>query len=427
MPTRTAQEVKPIADVSPSAPRRLGAAIWLHRWLALAAVTIIVGGAWYGAKAFLGPAIAVDHVERGQIVETIVASGNVLTPFRVNIASQIVGTVRSVLVDEGQTVTKGQPLLALEDRELKANVAQATDAVAAAQARVLHMNRQTLPSARDSVAQAQATLLDEQKTFDRTSELATKGYATRQALDDAQKTLDVARAQVKADDLMVYTSSPGGSDYVLAQTAYHQARAALDTSIAQLGHASIAAPRAGVLITRNVEEGTVVQPGAALLVLAPSGEMQLALEIDERNLGKIGIGQTAVGSADAYPRPDQRFPSVVSYINPGIDISRGSVEVKLTVDNPPAFLRQDMTVSVDIEVARSDNALALPARAVHDATTGSPWVMGIRDGRALKLPVTLGLIGDTATEIKTGLALGDAAIPVASGILVGQRVRAIEP
>jgi len=118
-------------------------------------------------------------------------------------------------------------------------------------------------------AQARATLLDGQKTFDRVSDLVTKGFATRQALDDAQKSLDVERAQVAADDLAVYSASPGGSDFNLAQVAFHKVEAAVRMAKAQLSYAEIVAPRAGVLLTRNVENGTVAQPGAALLVLAP--------------------------------------------------------------------------------------------------------------------------------------------------------------
>ena len=129
--------------------------------------------------------------------------------------------------------------------------------------------------------------------------------------------------------------------------------------------------------------------------------------------------------ADAYP--EQKFDAVVSYINPGVDITRASVEVKLDVAKPPAYLIQDMTVSVDIEVGRSDKALTLSGRAVHDAISTAPWVMGISKGRAVKIPVKLGLRGDTAMEIKTGLNEGDIAIPVASPTVVGQRVRAQAP
>ena len=281
----------------------------------------------------------------------------------------------------------------------------------------------TLPSAREAQAQAQANLLNAQQTFDRTSALAKNGFATRAALDDAQKTLDVARTQVRTAEFQVYTASPGGSDYVMAQTLLNQAHANLETAESRLGYATISAPRDGVLITRNVERGTVVQPGKALLVLAPAGELQLVLQIDERNLGKISLGQKALASADAYP--DQRFAAVVSYINPGIDITRASVEVKLNVADPPDYLRQDMTVSVDIENAAKNNALVLPIRSVHDLLSGQPWVLGIKDGRAVKRPVRLGLRGNSHVEILEGLTEGEVAIPLNSGVLTGQRVRAV--
>jgi HlyD family secretion protein len=209
----------------------------------------------------------------------------------------------------------------------------------------------------------------------------------------------------------------------MAQTLLNQARANLDTADSRLGYATIAAPRDGVLITRSVERGTVVQPGKALLVLAPSGELQLVLQIDERNLGKIALGQTALASADAYP--DRRFAAVISYINPGIDISRASVEVKLTVADPPDYLRQDMTVSVDVEVAAKDGALVLPTRSVHDILSGQPWVLGLKDGRAIKRPVRVGLHGNSHVEIVEGLAAGDVAIPQSSGVLTGQRIRPV--
>jgi HlyD family secretion protein len=400
-------------------------AILAHRWFILAAILIFGAIAWQGARIVFGPAVVVDQVERGTLVETVVASGHVETPYRVEVGSQITGTVEEVLVAEGQRVSKGQPLISLEARELKAAVVQAQGAVAQAEARMRQLDELTLPSAKEALTQAQATLLNAQVTYDRTAQLAKNGYATRQALDDAQKTLDVAQAQKRAAEFQVYTASAGGSDYVMAQTQLNQARANLDTAESRLGYATITAPRDGVLITRSVERGTVVQPGKALLVLAPAGEIQLVLQIDERNLGKLSLGQQAQASADAYP--DRRFAAVVSYINPGVDISRASVEVKLTVADPPDYLRQDMTVSVDIEVAAKNDTLELPVRAIHDLTSGQPWVLGIKDGRAAKLPVRVGIRGNSHIEILDGLAENEVAIPVNSGVLTGQRVRPVLP
>jgi HlyD family secretion protein len=420
-----AEQIISLPQRGPLSTSVVWAGLLAHKWFVLSVAVILGLGAWQAARVILGPTVVVDQVKRGNLIETVVASGHVETPYRVEIGSQITGTVEEVLVEEGERVTKGRPLISLEARELRASVVQARGAVAQAEARVRQLDELTLPSAREALTQAEATLLNAQQTFDRTDKLAKDGFATRAALDDAQKTLDVARAVKRAAEFQVYTASPGGSDYVMAQTQLNQARANLDTAESRLGYATISAPRDGVLITRNVERGTVVQPGKALLVLAPTGDVQLVLQIDERNLGKITLGQKAIASADAYP--DLRFPAVITYINPGIDITRASVEVKLVVSDPPEYVRQDMTVSVDIEVASRVDTLVLPTRSVHDALSGQPWVLGIKNRRASKQSVKLGLRGNTEVEILEGLSAYDVAIPSNSGVVTGQRIRAVVP
>ena len=423
-----------ISTVAPPTSSPLGSAtefatlrtkLWSHKWLCLAAILAIGIGGWEGVRLLIGPAVPVDQVKRGQLIETVVATGNVETLFRVNISSQITGTVAGVQVDEGQRVTAGQTLILIESSELKANVVQAQGAVAEAQAHVRQLAELTLPTAHQSLKDARASLLNVQQTFDRTSQLIHTGYATRAALDAAQKDLNVAQTQARAAELVVYSSSPGGSDFVTAQTLLDQSRANLTTASSRLAYATISAPRAGVLITRAVEQGNVVQPGSTLLVLAPDGETQLQLSIDERNLGKLVLGQKAIASADAYP--DQKFSAAVSYINPSIDITRASVEVRLSVSNPPSYLRQDMTVSVDIDVGQRDNALVLPGSSVHDALSASPWVLLVKGGQAAKQPVRLGLQGNIQTEILQGVSEGDLVIPAASSVVPGQRVRALSP
>lgn len=397
----------------------------MHRryLLALAALALLAAGGWAGARALLGTAVVVDRVARADLVRSVVASGHVETPFRVEIAAQITGTVAEVLVEEGQHVARGQALVAIDARELAAGLVQAEGALAQAEARLRQLVELTLPAARESLTQAEATLRSAQAAHDRTAELAANGHAARAALDEARRALDVARSQVAAARLQVFTSSPGGSDFVLAQTQRDQAIANRETARSRLAYASIAAPRDGVVIARDVERGTVVQPGRKLMVLAPSGDTLLVLQIDERNLGLLELGQAALASADAYP--ERRFGAVVSHIGAAIDIARASVEVKLRVADPPAYLRQDMTVSVDIEVARRAATLVLPAGSVRDLRGTQPWVLGLRDGRAARLPVRLGLRGDSAVEILDGLAEGDAAIPAGSGVGAGQRIRPI--
>ena len=100
-----------------------------------------------------GPSVVADRVTLGAIVETVVATGNVLTPYRANIGSQITGTVTEVLVEEGQQVVKGQPLIKLDDTELKAGEVQAEGTLAQAEARMRQLHDFTLPTAQETLAQ----------------------------------------------------------------------------------------------------------------------------------------------------------------------------------------------------------------------------------------------------------------------------------
>jgi HlyD family secretion protein len=403
---------------------RIAQVVWRRKWQIGGALLLAAALAWALTRWLLGPEVVAYPVTRGELVKTVVASGHVETAFRVEIGSQITGMVREVLVDQGQTVIQGQPLVALETNELKALEVQAEGAKAQAEARVRQMKELTRPAAEESLKQAKANLANAEAAYDRAQQLAKTGAGTRVTLDDATKNIDVARTQVRTAELQVYTSSPGGSDYVMAETQLNQASANLEMVQARLGYATITAPRAGVLISRNVERGAVVQAGKALLVLAPAGDMQLVLQIDEKNLGLLKLGQTALASADAYP--DQRFAATVTYINPSVDITRASVEVKLTVVDPPAYLRQDMTVSVDIAVDRRAAAVIVPARTVHDATSAAPWVLVVRDGRARVQKVRIGLRAGEYVEILEGVDPGEMVLPLSSGVRAGQRIRPVQ-
>ena len=402
--------------------RRIAVQSWSWRnWVAAAAALIAV--IWYLiVPALLGPATPVDTAIRTAFVQTVVASGHVEAPFRVSIGSQITGVVVEIPVSEGQAVKSGDTLIVLDDREATAAVAQAEGVVRQWEARVRQINEVTLPAADEALKQARATLLNAQQTYDRANKLARDGYGTQAALDDATRALDIAHAQMRAAELQVYTSRPGGSDYVMAETQLNQARANLDTAKSRLSYTLIKAPRDGILIARNVERGNVVQPSAVLMLLSPSVETQLVVQIDEKNLSLISLGQKALASADAFPR--DRFEAEITYINPGIDLQRASVQVKLRVPKPPEYLKQDMTVSIDIETGRKPDAVVLPAASVRNLTNGAPWVLKVSRGKAVRQPVKVGLTGGGMAEITEGLAPGDNTVPSTNtAIKEGNRLR----
>ncbi len=400
----------------------LTAALWPWRWRGPAILAALVLLGWIGAPILLGPALKVDPVVRADFVQTIVASGHVEAPFRVNIGSQITGVVSSVPVDEGQTVKAGDTLVVLDDREARSAVVQSEGAVAQAEARLRQLRELTLPSANEALKQAKATLLNAEQAYDRTAKLAKDGFATKATLDDATRSLDVAKAQVRSAEFQVFTNRAGGSDYVMAETQLKQAQANLATAQSRLSYTVITAPRDGVLISRNVERGNVVQPSNVLMMLSPSGDTQLVVLIDERNLGFIAVGQKALASADAFP--NETFTAEVVYINPGVDLQRASVEVKLRVPNPPAYLRQDMTISVDIEVARRPSALIVPAADVREPASANPWVLKAGSRRAKRQPVKIGLVRAGKAEVLEGLNEGEFVVPPGGNSLRdGSRLR----
>jgi len=361
-------------------------------------------------------------VEQRDLVRTVVASGRVETPHRVDIGTQIVGKVAQVPVAEGQSVAAAQPLILLDDSELRAAATQADVAVVQAQARLRQMTEVQTPVAEQAMRQAQVNLDNARTQLQRQQDLFRQGFIGQAALDDARKAVDLADAQARSANELLRTLHAGGSDRALAEAALAQARAVADEVRARLRYATIRAPVAGVLINRDVEPGDVVQPGKVLMVLSPAGETQLVVQIDEKNLGLIALGQSAWASADAFA--DKRFAAELVYINPGVDAQRGSVEVKLRVPSPPQYLRQDMTVSVDIEVARRERAVLVPTDAVRDAGGAQPWVLVVEEGRARKRPITLGLRGTGVVEVTRGLRAGEQVVPVAAdAVSDGARLR----
>lgn len=391
-------------------------------WRVLVAILFVAAALAYGlGRQWLGPVVPAYAASRRDVVQTVVASGRVAAPFRVDIGSQVTGTVKSVPVSEGQAVKAGQPLVELDDAEAKASMLQAQVAVAQAQARLRQLGELQFPVAEQSLRQAEANRGNARAQYERNQRLFESGFIGQAVLDDAKRNLDVAETQVESARRQVETARPTGSDHAIAATALEQARASLDAARARLGYMVIRAPRDGTLIARNVEHGDVVQPGKALMVLSPAGETQLVLEIDERNLSKLRIGQRALASADAYAT--QRFAAELVFINPGVDAQRGTLEVKLRVPDPPEYLRQDMTVSVDIEVGRRTAALTVPTDAVRNAVQPSPWVLKVVDGRVLRQPVRTGLRGERFTEVLEGLAEGDLVLTGKSAAREGQRVR----
>lgn len=386
--------------------------------LACLAACLLGLGLW---RAWQGPLLEVAVVQRRDLVQTVVASGRVLTPRRVDVGVQVTGTVQRVLVSEGQLVQAGQPLIELDASEARANLRSADAAVAQAQARLRQLHELTAPLADQTQRQAQATLEVAQNQWQRSQELFSKGFIGEAALQESRKAHELAQAQWQMARTQAASVRAGGSDVALAEQALAQAQANAAAAAARLAYTVVRAPVAGQLIARNVEAGDVVQAARVLFTLSPAGKPQLAVDIDEKNLRLLALGQSALASADAYAQ--QRFAATVAFINPGVNAQTGAVEVKLDVPQAPEHLRQDMTVSVDIEVARRPQALVVPVAALHDAEGPQPWVLRVQGHSAQRQSLKLGLRAGAWAEVLQGLDTGDQLVPASAKLQAGSRLR----
>lgn len=413
----------PTAAVVPAAPRRGFLGRLVRRpplWLGLAAV---VAAGSYAAVSARGPLVTTVEVVRRDLEQHLVASGRVWVPSRVQVSAQTAGVAVAVAVDEGDEVRAGDLLVQLDDTELRAGVAQAQAVVAQAEAQVAQLRSVGVVVARARLDQADTSLDRAADALDRARELGAQGAIARVELEEAERVEGVARAQQVTAAAQRRATAPRGVDSQAALASLQLAQAALVAVEARLAQRRILAPRQALVLTRSVEPGDMVQPGRVLLVLAAGAEAaQLVFQADERNLAIIDVGQAAVASADAYP--DRVFAGVLSYIAPSIDAARGSVEVRVSMAEVPDYLKPDMTVSIDVTVARRSDVLTIDADAVHGAATRTPWTWVVEDGRLVRREVTLGLRGSGSLEVRSGLEPGTAvALPGEVVQSAGQRVR----
>ena len=377
--------------------------------LALAAfATLLVAVlAWWALRAPLVPALT---VQPAPLVRTLLFSARVATASRVDVGSTLTGRVLEVAVDEGAQVRRGDVLVRLESDELRAALDQAQASERQAAARLAGLRSSGRSAAQAAVAQAESVLQAARAELQRTQDLVARDFLSQSRLDDARRAVDVAQAQLAGARAQLAANAEQGTDVAQAQAQLALARAAVAATQARLEQAVVTSPADARVLVRAVEPGQIVQPGRALLTLALAGPLQLVGQVDERYLEQLQIGQPASVLADAFP--GRSFAARVQAIAPVVDAQRGSIEVKLALPQaPPDFLREDMTLSVEVETGRRERTLVVPMEALDGGHGGSAAIVHVvHDGRVEARALRLGLRTLEAAEVLEGLAAGDVVL-----------------
>ena len=374
-------------------------------WIMIILLVLLVSFAIY--RWWQGPLLPSYEVVSSPLIQTVVASGRVEKVSRTQIGSEITGVVLERLVQEGDRVSRGDVLLVLKSDEISAQVRQA-------EAELKELATTRRPQAEFDLANAKVQLEQAQREAvrRRNTELGILSAEEREKSIEAEK---LARNNLESARLKVASLAPDKVE----ETKLREQLAALQ---AQLAKTKIRAEVSGIILTRNVEPGDLVQPSQTLFTIALDGATEIRVPFDERNLPLLALQQKAAVITDAYP--DQPFPAHINFIAPSIDAQRGTVDVRLTVDPVPDFLRQDMTVSVNVETNKRERTLVIPNDALSSISGNKAMVILVRDRKIQRHPITLGLRGLVMSEVVAGLKEGDHVLTDAESVLKdGIRVR----
>jgi HlyD family secretion protein len=355
----------------------------------------------------------------------LTATGYIIAAHKIEVASKVIGRVAWIGVEKGDKVKAGQVLVRLEDDEYRAQLQQATGQLENLRARLAELEHGSRPEeigkARADVNEARADLENYKITLDRTRALVKDGVVAKQSLDDAQAKYESALARVnslqRTLDLAVLGPRMETVDQVRGQILQVQGIVAYAQT--QLDNTLIKAPVTGTILDRNVEKGEFVTNGFVgekgakgyIVTMADLNDLKVELDISQNDFPKLAAKQKGTVTTDAYP--DRKYQGVIDEVSPEADRSKATVQVKVKVQNPDDYLRPDMNATLNFyneaqAVSSAEQArrvVLIPRAAVQN---GSVFVAV--NGRAKKLPVTLGGATAQGVMIEAGLIGGEDLI-----------------
>jgi RND family efflux transporter MFP subunit len=367
--------------------------------------------------------------------------------------SKLAGYVAEVLVDYGDEVTAGQPLVKLSVPEMEVDVAQKQALIdqAAAEVAQAEAARQSaeaaVATAESKVVQAEALIARNkadierwQSEFTRYEKLVTGGSVNQQLLDETKQKLraaeagrteaDAGIAAAKAALVQVQSGvQQAASDIVAAKARQRVAEANLKHAETLLSYAEIKAPFAGVIIRRGADPGHYVQPagasGGPLLVIARADVARIFIAVPELEAGYVDVGDEVTLAVQSLRGAE--FRGKVTRTSKVLDESSRSLLTIVDIDNKDGRLRPGTYATAKLKLDEHKDVLTLPAAAVVRQDR-EVFCYRLAGGKATKTPIQLGLrVGDD-WEIASGISDGDSVILNKAGSLKdGQAVEVLKP
>nr|MBO2478131.1 hypothetical protein [Bacillota bacterium] len=403
---------------------------------AVAASTAGTGAATQGAAASASDFVTVRAVTIAEepLGRTVVVTGTVMPNQEVTLVAKVPGTVRWVAGDLGARVEAGQPVVQLDDKELRLSLEQRRAALAAAEASLARLlagaAEEELAQARAAVAQAEAGFERVAETLARYEVLYQQGIISADAFEAVRTEHEVARLQLESARQRLILMERGATreDIQVAEAQVQQARVAVELAEQQLADATIRAPFTGLLASRPPVVGSLVGAGSPVASLVDIDRVLIEAGFTEREVNGLAVGQAVRVQVDALG--NEGLSGTVVAISPVADRVSRAFPVRFAVDNPGHRLKPGMVARVEAEVERVV-APVVPRSAVF-ARSGRHVVYVIEErGSELvvrETPVTVGLEAGDRVAVTEGLVPGVRVAVPEPGMLLrdGARVRVIQ-
>jgi HlyD family secretion protein len=310
----------------------------MKKYLIILAVVLLISGiaGFFYLKRTPEVSYKTARIERGTIVSTVAATGNLSAVTTVQVGTQVSGTIQKLYVDYNSRVKKGQAIAEIDPSLFNASIEQ---------------SQGNFLSAEANLQKAKVTLTDTERTINRNKKLLADGIISQSDYDVAETAWQSARTSVKS-----------------AEGSVTQTRGSLMQSRTNLRYSVIRSPVDGVIISRAIDVGQTVaasfQTPTLFTIAQDLTKMQIEVSVDEADISRIQLDQKTSFTVDSYP--EQGFLGKVVQIRNAPVINQNVVTyiVVVNVDNTDLKLKPGMTANVSIEVARKEDVLKLPPAAL---------------------------------------------------------------
>ncbi len=356
--------------------------------------------------AAIAPAVTVVPAETREVVERAVVSGTLVPRDEILVAPEIEGyRITALLVEEGDSVARGQVLARLSQEMIATQEATNAAAIARAEAAIVQ--------ARSQILQAEAAQVEAKLSLERAQALVRTGNATAAVLEQrtaaaqgADGKLAAARGGLQSAEADLATAKAAGAEIALKRA-----------------RTEIRAPEAGIVNRRTARVGaTATAVGEPLFRLIARGEIELEGEVPETQLPRLKAGDAATLELEEGGRIGGR----VRRVYPEVDRATRLGKVRIALDPDPR-LRIGAFARGNVEIARR-RGVTVPVASLLFASDGRVGVLAVRDGRVEARTVQTGLSAEGITEIRSGLAADELVVARAGSFLRdGDRVRPVAP